>query len=174
MRKILLDELGLQDYLFEVQEGNVSLRRATKEIYKYLQKEIWTITLYTPTEEICESKGIDRAKLYHPETRQKISNLSKELGFPEGTIGFPGIASRSRTVGFFFSKEEAFEAAEHKTEGFNEAGYYEYLIIGNYRPSMWCSQWQQYFFKYNYEKGTYEKLENEPEWAKGIINFSLG
>jgi hypothetical protein len=182
MREILLNDGvgGLQKYLFEVQEGNVSLRRAAKEIYNHLQKEIWAVTLHTPTEEICESKGIDREKLFTPESREKISKLSKEMGLPMGVLGMCGIVARNRTVGYFFSKEEAFKAAERSGTGYNEAGYYEYVIIENFKPSPWCHSWPEdgecvrYFFRYDYGKDVYVKLEEEPEWAQRIINFGLG
>jgi len=104
---------------------------------------IWTITLYTPADEVCKQKGIAEDKRFNKEIRKEISHLSKKLGLPMGTIGCCGMTSRSRTVGFFFSKEDAFNAVESNGIVYNEMGYYNYVIVENYQQGAWGQNWPQ-------------------------------
>lgn len=143
------------------------------------QKQIWVITLYTPAEELREKSGFTEEYIHS--SFERVRKLSKEIGIRFGMIELSG---RSRTVGFFFDKETAFEVVKSNGNGndYNECGYYDYAIVENYKPSSWCmnlpsdidDDCERHFFKFNYETKTYELLEKEPKWSEHLCNFGLG
>jgi len=57
----------------------------------------------------------------------------------------------TRTVGFFFDKEKAFEAIKADLQGFHECKW-DNIVVEEFGESAWVSSKNEYWFKWNRTK----------------------
>ena len=77
-----------------------------------------------------------------------------------------------RCMGYVETFEKAEEIVTNNSYDIHECSY-DYAVIEKIGPGIHYPAFERQFYKYNYEKGTYERIE-EPPSVKQIINFSIG
>lgn len=85
--------------------------------------------------------------------------------------GYPDLGSR-RAVGFYADKDDAFHDVRINALDIRECAY-NYALIECVEEGIYSSPTDQWFFKYNEEKGVYEEIER-PDYLKHFYGFTIG
>ncbi len=111
------------------------------------------------------------------ELGDKAIYLVTSLGDPED----PEARYRTRCVGWFQTKAEAFYAAENNLGDLYEAGWYPYLVIEMSRPGIYgttCDYNECWWFRFvPYKEDPYNGKYYEcarPETLEGVACFGMG
>ena len=83
----------------------------------------------------------------------------------------PNLGSR-RVVGFYANKEDAIHDVRINALDIRGCAY-NYALIECVKEGIYSSPTDQWFFKYNEEKGMYEKIER-PDYLKHFYEFTIG
>lgn len=78
----------------------------------------------------------------------------------------------SRTFGYYETYWEADHAVKRNTCDIHEY-VYDYAVIEEIEPGIHAIAEKRWFYKFNHDYRIYSPIE-EPEEAKGFINFSIG
>ena len=84
--------------------------------------------------------------------------------------GFKNNHKNHRCFGFYCDLESAVDAVESNSGNFDEAGYYNYLLIEEVSEGVWQLTSNIHWYKWN---DGWELIER-PKWARGLCNFSIG
>lgn len=84
-----------------------------------------------------------------------------------------GAWMRDRVWGWYSTWEAAHAAVIANMGDMNEAGYYDIILIEEVSEGIIAMGRNTWWYKYNEEKDIYESME-DPEWADGIVNWSMG
>ncbi len=94
-------------------------------------------------------------------------------------IGKRAEFGRSRLVGWYSDVETAIKCVEEDWADFDEAGYYNYIVIermveGLYNMSGFDHDGRtEWWFEYDYKLNKWTACE-KPDWSVGILNWGLG
>lgn len=80
---------------------------------------------------------------------------------------------RSRVWGWYSSREAAHDAVIHNVTDMNEAGYYNYIVVEKLSEGILPLDTETYWYKFNDQDGKYHAID-QPQWAHGIVNWSMG
>ena len=86
----------------------------------------------------------------------------------------PALFSKSRTVGYYKTLEEAQNAVEENHGDIAENSYYLYCVIESHNPGIYnYNELFSWWFKYNHKKKKYIKCQ-KPENFRRTVSFAMG
>ncbi len=85
---------------------------------------------------------------------------------------------RTRTVGYYFNLETAKKAVEEDWAGFDEAGYYNFIIIEEMREGLYPSadvEEKEWWYYHNSNIGKWVPCDRpKTERLEGVVGFGVG
>jgi hypothetical protein len=89
------------------------------------------------------------------------------------TLQFADPARNMRCVGFYYDHEEADDLVVNNRMDISEDGYYRFAVIEQKSEGIYCTPYNEWWYKYNRKTDKYERCE-KPEKLHNIICFGIG
>lgn len=84
------------------------------------------------------------------------------------------IREPNRCVGYYFDLHKAIIAVLNNDSDIYEMGYYPYCVIETVKEGIYALERTEYWFKWNIDKGCYEKLNEKPDKFYRTVCFGVG
>lgn len=146
--------------------------------------KIYTVTsLYEPKEEMLypalRLKELAKAFIKEGCGKIEVEELDKNAQY---IYDYNNKGSfRSRTWGWYPKLSQAKEAAEKNVGEMCECGWYNYLVIEEFNAGIYAlnmgpaaDEKVRWFYKWNEEQDKWVEMEEEPKFAKGVVNYGMG
>ena len=78
-----------------------------------------------------------------------------------------------RCVGWYNNLKDARKSVENDDGLFNEAGYYQYIVIEKMREGIYPCAKIRWWFEYNDESHSWLPID-DPDFSNGIVNYGIG
>ena len=79
-----------------------------------------------------------------------------------------------RCIGYYFEAKRAIEEVINNSCDMCECGNYPYCVIEEIKPGLYYYPRVEVWFKWDYDKEIYIKIDEKPEEFKDVGGFALG